>query len=253
MIFVRQFKITIHKIMLRLTYFALSLLILSCGSDEFEHGTSDEPAANFIKSEPLNGSVIWFTGPAVEIRLFFDNSPSSVTIGGISARVEDNSATWEVPTMTFFELLRKNQGNPGGLLMISGDLLMIWKNLDGSERKTVLTFLWKYPGSGPPKLIASTIPDGAKDVDPQFLNSNGIIFVFDKDVTGSFVIMPQNGEQLDWLTEWNLEEEFGTSAIIRPRSGQELQWGVVYIIEGWVTDVAGDSIGIDITFVTKEE
>lgn len=245
------------KLMCYLICFVMSLLIVGCGGDEDEPvvedkpvaedkpDTSPRPVANFIKSDPPNGTLIgvgddWTD---LEIRLFFDYPPTFVAVGGMPAQIHGALVIWEVRSGKLLDLLEQNDQ----------ELSLTWKDPDGSERKTVLTFEVKYDWGEPPEIIASTLRDGDQDVDPHFLNLSGIIFVFDEVVTGAIAILPKDGERLNWSVEWNTGEQHGAAVTIKPRRGEELRHGVIYVIEIDVRDASGNGLPVTITFSTVDE
>ena len=239
------------KLMCYLICFVMSLLMVGCGGDEDEPVTEDKPAlsplpvANFIRSEPSNGSVIGFTDDyttPIEIRLFFDHAPTFAAVGGVPAQIHGDLVIWEVSTAEFLDLLEQNDS----------DLSVTWKDPDGSERETTLTFEVKYWGNLA-EIVASTLRDGDQDVDPHFLNLNGIIFVFDKEVTGTIAILPKDGGPLNWSAEWNTGEQHGAAVTIKPKRGEELQHGIIYVIQIDVQEGAGNQTYVTITFSTKDE
>ena len=238
------------KLVCYLICFVMSLLMVGCGSEE-ESVTENKPdisplpVANFIKSEPPNGSAIWFTDDLttpVEIRLFFDHAPTFAAVGGVPAQIHGDLVIWEVSAAECLDLLEQNDR----------DLSVTWKDPDGSERETILTFETKYAGN-PPEIIASTLRDGDQNVDPHFLNLSGIIFVFDEEVTGHIAIQPENGKPLNWFAEWNTGEQHGIAVTIKPKRGEELQHGVIYAIQIGVQDGAGNGLYVTITFSTEDE
>ncbi len=242
------------KLICYLICFVMSLLMVGCGGDEDEPVTEDKPdtsplpVANFIRSEPPNGSYIDITDALdtpIEIRLFFDHAPTFVAVGGVPAQIHSNLAIWEVSTEEFLDLVEHNEMN-------DWDLSVTWKDPDGSERKTVLTFEVGYGGK-PPEIIASTLRDGDQDVDPHFLNLSGIIFVFDEEVIGRIVILPKDGKPLNWSVEWSAGERHGAAVAIKPKRGEELQHGVIYVIEIDVQDGSGNGLPVTITFSTEDE
>ena len=242
------------KLMCYLICFVMGLFMIGCGSDEDEPVTEDKPdtsplpVANFIKSEPPNGGYIDVTddlGTPIEIRLFFDHAPTFVAVGGVPAQIRGDVAIWEVSTEEFLDLVEHNEMN-------DWDLSVTWKDPDGSERKTVLTFEVGYGGK-PPEIIASTLRDGDQNVDPHFLNLSGIIFVFDEVVVGHIAIQPKDGKQLDWFAEWNAGARHGVAVTIKPKRGEELQHDVVYVIEIDVQDASGNGLFVTITFSTEAE
>lgn len=245
------------KLMCYLICFVMGLLMVGCEDDEDELVIEDElvtenepdplpfPVANLIKSEPPNGSFIGFTDDyttPIEIRLFFDHAPTFAAVGGVPAQIHGDLVIWEVSTAEFLDLLEQNDS----------DLSVTWKDPDGSERKTVLTFEVKYWGN-PAEIIASTLRDGDQDVDPHLLNLSGIIFVFDKEVAGHIAIQPKDGKQLDWFAEWNTGEQHGIAVTIKPKRGEELQHGIIYVIQIDVQEGAGNQTDVTITFSTEEE
>lgn len=239
------------KLICYLICFVMSLLMVGCGGDEDEPVTEDKPdtsplpVANFIKSDPPNGTLIgvgddWTD---LEIRLFFDYPPTFVAVGGMPAQIHGALVIWEVRSGKLSDLLEQNDQ----------ELSLTWKDPDGSERETILTFEIKYDWGNPPEIVAGTLRDGAQDVDPHFLNLSGIIFVFDEVVTGHVVILPKDGGPLNWSVEWNTGERHGAAVTIKPRRGEELRHGVIYVIEVDVLDGSGNGLPVTITFSTKDE
>ena len=97
------------KLICYLICFVMSLLMVGCGGDEDEPVTEDKPdtsplpVANFIKSDPPNGTLIgvgddWTD---LEIRLFFDYPPTFVAVGGMPAQIHGALVIWKLGPENF--------------------------------------------------------------------------------------------------------------------------------------------------------
>ena len=227
------------KLMYCLMCFAIVLFIISCGGDE------DEPAvASLIKSEPPSGDVITLTddlGGPIEIELLFDHDPTFVAVGGVPAELHGNFAIWEVSIKEFLDLLKPNAMN-------DWDLSVTWKDPNGSEGETTLTYTIRVDDGEPPAIASATVKDGDQDIDPQPLNLGGITFTFDEPVKGNIIIQPKDGEPLNWITQIG-----SNTAMLTPVEGDELQHGVVYLIHVKVVDNSGRQLEFTMTFTTKDE
>lgn len=226
----------------------MGLLMVGCGGED-ELVTKDKPApivpvVNLIRSEPPKGSIINLSddlGTPVEIQLFFDRLPSYISAGGKRAQLQDDHAFWEVTTQQFLDALKPNPAVKGG-----ADLSVAWVNPDGSDGEDTLTFIVGF-GGNPPEMASGTVADGAQDVDPDVLHA-GIRFDFDREVSGSITIQPEDGELLDWIVSFA-----GKTVTLTPIAGHELQYGVVYVIHIEVVSIIEEKTEFTITFRTKDE
>ena len=96
-------------------------------------------------------------------------------------------------------------------------------------------------------MTGGTVKDGDKDVDPEAINSDGIIEItFSEDMTGNIALQTEDGDDVGWLGK--VEGNEGTLELVK---GRELVNETTYVIAGKVSDAAGNSVNIKITFVTK--
>ncbi|RKU38475.1 hypothetical protein C6496_06615 [Candidatus Poribacteria bacterium] len=96
-------------------------------------------------------------------------------------------------------------------------------------------------------VTGGTVNDGDRDVDPAAINSDGIIEItFSEEVTGHIALQTEGGDDVGWLGK--VEGTKGTLELVK---GRELVNETVYVIAGKVSDAAGNSFDVSITFVTK--
>ncbi|MXY27077.1 hypothetical protein F4Y59_02805 [Candidatus Poribacteria bacterium] len=96
-------------------------------------------------------------------------------------------------------------------------------------------------------MTGGTVRDGDKDVDPEAINSEGIIEItFIEEMTGHIALQTENGDDVGWLGK--VEGTKGTLELVK---GRELVNETVYVIAGRISDAAGNSFDVSITFVTK--
>ena len=236
------------KLMCYLICFGMVLLMVSCGGDEDDLVTKDEPdaplpTANLIKSEPPNGGIISLSddlGTPVEIKLFFDHAPTYISVGGIRAQLQGDHAIWEVTTKRLLEVLEPNA-------IKGADLSVAWVNRDGSDGEATLTFIVGFGGQ-PPKVVSGSVSDGDADADPGHLNAAGIRFDFDREIRGNITIWTKDGEPLNWIANIS-----GATVTLTAVAGGELRHGVVYVIHIEVISNIEEKTEGTITFRTKDE
>ena len=96
-------------------------------------------------------------------------------------------------------------------------------------------------------MTGGTVKDGDKDVDPEGINSDGIIEItFSEDMTGHIALQTEGGDDVGWLGKVE-----GTKGILELIKGRELVNETTYVIAGRVSDAAGNVTEVKITFVTK--
>ena len=99
----------------------------------------------------------------------------------------------------------------------------------------------------PLEITGANVLDGAKDIDPELLNTAGIQITFDSNIKGGTVeLKPEDGAPLNWIAEWGRN-----SVWLFPRNADRLQNGTEYIIELIVNDGFGE-YDFEIRFTTKE-
>ena len=96
-------------------------------------------------------------------------------------------------------------------------------------------------------VTGGTVKDGDTDVDPEAINSDGVIeIVFSEDVYGNIVLQTESGGDVGWIGK-----VAGTKGTLELVKGRELTTETTYVIKGKVSDAAGNSFDVSVTFVTK--
>ena len=96
-------------------------------------------------------------------------------------------------------------------------------------------------------MTGGTVKDGDKDVDPEAINSDGIIEItFSEEMTGHIALQTEGGDDVGWLGK--VEGTTGTLELVK---GKEIGSETTYVIVGRVSDAAGNEAEVRITFVTK--
>lgn len=198
------------------------------------------PEVNFIGSEPAAGSRVP-TG-LNRVRLFFDATPRSVTVNGMTTRVENTKAFWEIQDW-----------------LDEGDITLAveWLNQDGSDGKGAVIHYKSIHILIPHPLVVETTIIGDNGLDPNQANRSGITFRFDQDVRpGIIEIWPEGGKPLNWIAAWR--SDFVT---ITPQSDEDkLLHGKDYVLKmaGVRSDATGlrdealESLNFTTEFTTKE-
>ena len=201
--------------------FALSLIV-GCGGDDDEE--EEVAAAEFSSAAPASGSEI---AANATITLTFSSDPGDVTVAG--ATVTGGGKTRQVAG-PFAE---------GALT-----LAVSWTNGDGS---TSLSYTVKAADNTAPTVTGGTVEDGEVDVDPDKINSDGVIEVtFSEEVSGNIALQTEAGDNVGWIGK--VEGTKGTLDIVK---GKEIGNETTYVIAGKVSDAAGNETEVSITFTTK--
>ena len=192
-------------------------LVLACWSWAFcvafsGCGDTELPEVNFIGSDPPTGSRVSIGLTYVD--LLFDATPRSVTVNGMTTRVENTKAVWEIQDW-----------------LDEGDITLAveWLNQDGSEGKgAVIHYQSNHAPVSPPLIVDSSVYLGDTNVDSDEINRSGITFRFTKDVRPVVVdIRPEGGEPLNWGAAWGRDY-----VVIRPRTDEDkLLPGKNYVIK----------------------
>lgn len=201
--------------------FALSLIV-GCGGED---DTTDEPAAaEFSSAAPASGSEI---AANATITLTFSSDPGEVTVAG--ATVTGGGKTRQVAG-PFAE---------GALT-----LAVSWTNGDGS---TSLSYTVKAADNTAPTVTGGTVKDGEEDVDPEAINTDGVIEVtFSEEVSGNIALQTEAGDDVGWIGK--VEGTKGTLDLVK---GKEIGNETTYVIAGKVADAAGNETEVSVTFTTK--
>ena len=195
-------------------------MLAGCGSDSEE--TEEAAPANFVSAAPPSGSEI---AANASITLTFDNAPADVTSSAGVATAAGKTVTVAGPF------------TPGPL-----SLTITWA--DGTQ---TLTYTVTAPDTEAPSVTGGTVKDGDKDVDPEAINSDAKIEItFSEEVTGNIALQTEGGDDVGWLGKVD-----GTTGTLELVKGKEIGNETTYVIAGKVSDAAGNSTDVSVTFVTK--
>ena len=96
-------------------------------------------------------------------------------------------------------------------------------------------------------VTGGTVKDGDTDVDPELINKDGkIVILFSEDVFGNIVLQTEGGDDVGWIGKVE-----GNTATLELVKGRELTTETTYVIKGKISDAAGNSFDVSVTFVTK--
>ena len=96
-------------------------------------------------------------------------------------------------------------------------------------------------------VTGGTVSDGDKDVDPEGINTDAKIEItFSEAVTGNIALQTDAGEDVGWIGTVD-----GTTGTLELVKGKEIGNETTYVIAGKVSDAAGNSTDVKVTFVTK--
>ena len=198
--------------------FAMSLIV-GCGGDSEEE--EEAAPANFVSATPPGGDI----AANGSITVTFDNAPADVTVSAGTVTVAGKSATITGPF------------TPGALA-----LTITWA--DGTQ---ALTYNVTAPDTDAPTVTGGTVSDGDKDVDPEAINTAAAIELeFSEDVSGNVALQTESGDDVGWLGKVE-----GNKATLELVKGKEIGNETTYVIAGKVSDAAGNSTDVSVTFVTK--
>ena len=205
-------------VLLLTSLLAVSMLV-GCGGDD---PVTDEPVpANFVSASPPGGDI----AANGRITVIFDNAPSDVTVSVGTVTVASKTATITGPF------------RPGPLA-----LTITW--VDGTQ---ALDYTVVGPDCCALRVTGGTVKDGDTDVDPELINIDGkIVIEFTEEVTGNIALQTESADNVGWLGKVE-----GNRGILELVKGRELVNETTYVIKGKVSDAAGNSYDVSVTFVTK--
>ena len=178
------------------------------------------PPATFITASPPTGLIPVNSS----ITVVFDNKPTDVTVSAGTVRVA------------------------GKIAMITGPFPLGPLALTVTWADGALTFNYTVtaPDTDPPTVTGGTVSDGDKDVDPEPINSDAKIELeFSENVAGNVALQTEGGDNVGWLGKVE-----GNKATLELVKGKHIGNETTYVIVGKVSDAAGNSTDIRITFVT---
>ena len=238
----------------------LCLCAIGCGDDD------DIPIyhyneAKFVRATPPGGEIP-VNGT---ITVIFDNAPAdievstgSVTVAGkrvtivhpviydkAPANVRDKAPAADVRVSVGTVIVSGKRVTIGGAF-IPGPLGLTITWADGTH---ALNYVVIGPDTDPPIVTGGTVKDGEKDVDPEDINTDGQIVVeFSEDVSGNIALQTEGGDDVGWLGKVE-----GNKAILEFVWGKEISNETTYVIKGKVSDLAGNTTNVSITFVTRSK
>ena len=198
---------------------AVSMLVGCGGGDDIL--TDEHVPANFVSATPPGGEI----AKNQAITITFDNAPTDVTVSTGIVIVAGKTATIVGPF-------------PEGLLA----LIITWA--DGIQE---LKYIVGLCCAIAPNVMGGTVKDGDTDIDPEIINNDGkIVIEFTEEVTGNIALQTEGGDDVGWIGKVE-----GNKAILVLVKGRELTAETTYVIKGKVSDAAGNSTDVSVTFVTK--
>lgn len=189
----------------------------------------EPPPATRVEVDPAPGSTI----PSNQgFTLTFDAGVTAANVNGAPATGSGANWTW-----TAYPPLEEG----------SATLEIGWTNRDGSDDSQMAgPYTVVFLDTTPPSIIASTVEDGYVDVNPFWINVEGIQIEFDEPVTGTIALTDEDGNDLNWIGTVE-----GQTATLMPIAGAELANETIYKVKIDVQDGAGNLLRTTIIFVTK--
>ncbi|MBM3235993.1 hypothetical protein FJZ31_06805 [Candidatus Poribacteria bacterium] len=219
-------KRTIQALAMLIAITLVTVWMVGCGGEE--EGT----VAAVTKVDPAEGSPI---AANQKITITFDNPATGVTVNGTAAI--GGGTSWSF------------QGDLTGKTGID----IAWTSEDGSAGSKTVAYTIQAADKEPPKISSSTPKDGAKDLDPEKLNTDGMEITFSEPLKKVTVEVTIDGEPLKWVAELSDDK---TKATVSMLKGGELPYESEVILVITAEDNAGNKLEkAEITFNTaaKEE
>ena len=190
---------------------------------EFTVDNVDSLPATTVKVNPSPGTMI----PAnQQFGLYFDQLVTEVRTNGISGWVPGVFHSGEAS----FWLVAPTLAEGPEILNIE------WTNNNGTAgSQRVGPYMVNVPDATAPLIISGTLTDGMTDVNSELLNTNGIQYDFDEQVTGSIKLTDEAGADLSWLGS-----VAGRRATLIALGAQKLMKGITYQIRIDVRDTSGN-------------
>jgi hypothetical protein len=215
-----KMKRTIQTLAMLIAMTLLVVWMVGCGGDE-EEGT----VATVAGITPAEGTEI---AANAEITITFDNPVTDVTVNGQPAT--GSGKTWKYK----------------GELQASNAIA--WTNEDGSSGTGSAAFSVIPPDNEPPKIDSSSPKDGAKDEDPEAINTDGIEIKFNEPLKKISAEVTIEGEALKWTSELS-DDKMTATLIMLPGGDVPYESEIVIVITA--EDNAGNKLeDAEITFTT---
>lgn len=199
----------------------LDLVLVASHLGEVEE--VQNPPASFVSAYPASGNII-ATNETVSVT--FDNAPADVSVSVGSVTVAGKTVIIGGPFAQ-------------GLLALT----LTW---DGGAQ--TLNYVVTESDITPPIVTGGAVKDGDRDVDPEAINLDAKIEItFSEDVTGNIALQDVWGDDVGWLGK--VEGTTGTLELVKDK---EIRSDTIYVIVGKVSDNAGNSLDVNITFATHD-
>lgn len=220
-----KMKRTIQALAMLIAITLVTVWMVGCGEDE------ELSVAAVTKVDPAEGSTI---AANQKITITFDNPATNVTVNGAAATGAGTS--WSF------------QGDLTGKTGID----IAWTSEDDSAGAKSVSYTIQAADTTPPAISSSTPKDGAKDLDPEALNADGMEIKFSEPLKKVSVDVTIDGEPLKWLAELSDDK---TTAMVSMLKGGELPYEAEIVLVVTAEDNAGNKLEAEITFATaaKEE
>jgi hypothetical protein len=217
----------------------LAIWMVGCGEED----VLCEITVTLASTAPADGGDINSNG---SLTITFEGSPdaNSVTVNGNAAAGAGTKYTWAATGLT--------EGQ-------QATITIAWKYCGDTDEpkdgEATITLNVIQPDPDPPEIASSEPADGAKDLDPEALNSDGVTVTFNEPVTvkSGNVYFEAGDEKISWLVE---QSDDKTELMLTVKGGAELGFETEYTLKmDGVTDLAGNEADLSITFTTqaKEE
>jgi hypothetical protein len=220
-----KMKRTIQALAMLIAITLVTVWMVGCGGDE------ELSVATVTKVDPAEGSTI---AANQKITITFDNPATNVTVNGAAATGAGTS--WSF------------QGDLTGKTGID----IAWTSEDDSAGAKSVSYTIQAADTTPPAISSSTPKDGAKDLDPEALNADGMEIKFSEPLKKVTVDVTIDGEALKWTAELSDDK---TTAAVTMLKGGELSYEAEIVLVITAEDNAGNKLEAEITFTTaaKEE
>jgi hypothetical protein len=206
----------------------LAVWVVGCGDDDDDDDDDTGTVAAVTAVNPADNSTV-AANTAIEVT--FDNAPEdSVTINGKPATLVGKKASID------------NAGLAEGANI---PVEIKWTSTSGDAGTHTVTYTVEPEDVTPPSVASSTPSDGAKDVNPDDVNADGIVIELDEEADVTLTVTLED-VPLNWKASVD-----GTTVTLQPLSGSELGFEKEYVVTGTATDGAGNEAEISITFTTQ--
>ena len=206
------------------------ILMAGCGEEK--------EAAKLVSTNPPDGGELFANA---ELVMTFDKDVKEVTVNGTPAKVEGAIAKW-IP-------------QEAGITEGQQTLKIEWTDVDDQTGSAEITLTAKPPDTTSPEAVEVSVKDGATDVDPDKLNTDGITVKFSEAIdtkksADCVKLTLEDGTVLAWALEWSEDK---TTATLTPTPGAEATFETKYIlvISGYYDPAGNEGAEKTITFTTK--